>query len=112
MPQDRERTNSSDSRTSKQPSMATERPATPAKGADESVTTGAYAHPDEAGAYIGRLPEREADTLPGRVRPDDERIAAYGSTSGKVERDDVTPAGHREGQSAGDDEVREAGQDR
>jgi hypothetical protein len=78
----------------------------------ESIATGAHAHPDEAGAYIGRLPEREADTIPGGVRKDDERIAAYGSASGQVGRDDTTPSGHREGRPADDDAVREAGQDR
>lgn len=48
-------------------------------------------HPDEAGAYIGREPERAADTIPGGVRPDDERIAAHstqGSLPGRPEEHD------------------------
>ena len=66
-------------------------------------------HPAEAGAYIGRLPERQAETIPGGVRDDDDRIAAYGSSAGKVGGDDETPAGHRE---ASTDEAtrREAGE--
>ncbi len=72
----------------------------------------------DAGAYIGRKPEFAAETIPGGVRPDDERVAATQSessgegaaehrTDGIVED---TPHGHREGQSADDDEVRRAGE--
>lgn len=48
-------------------------------------------HPDEAGAYIGRRPERAADTIPGGVRPEDERIAAnstLGSLPGRPDEHD------------------------
>lgn len=75
-------------------------------------------HPDEPGAYIGREPERAADTIPGGIRHDDERIAA-GSTqsSGAGQPDERgqpedAPSGHRLGDRASDDDVREAGQDR
>jgi hypothetical protein len=70
------------------------------------------AKPDEAGAYIGHEPEREAETIPGGVRPDDQRIAANSSAPGRVTRDDSTPEGHREGGAADDDAVREAGENR
>jgi hypothetical protein len=33
--------------------------------------------PDEPGAYVGHEPERMAETIPGGVGPDDERIAAH-----------------------------------
>jgi hypothetical protein len=69
------------------------------------------AHPDEHGAYVGRMPEREAETIPGGVRPDDERIAAHSSQTGPV-REDSEPSGHVDGRAADDDLVREAGQDR
>jgi hypothetical protein len=36
----------------------------------------------DPGAYIGHEPEREADSIPGGVRPGDERVAAYGSQGG------------------------------
>jgi hypothetical protein len=69
-------------------------------------------HPDEAGAYIGRLPEREADSIPGGARPDEERIAVHGSSGGDVPTDDAAPEGHREGRPADDATIREAGLDR
>ncbi len=40
------------------------------------------AHPDEPGAYVGNRPERQAETIPGGVRPGDERIAANSSEAG------------------------------
>jgi hypothetical protein len=70
------------------------------------------AHPDEPGAYVGRKPERQAETIPGGVRPDDERIAAHSTQAGETETTETTPEGHREGRPADDDTVREAGQDR
>lgn len=71
------------------------------------------AHPDEPGAYVGREPERQAETIPGGVRPDDERIAAHSTqVGGGGASEDATPGGHREGRPADDDLVREAGADR
>ncbi|NJD29886.1 MAG: hypothetical protein FIA92_16535 [Chloroflexi bacterium] len=70
----------------------------------------------DPGAYIGRKPEREAETIPGGVGRADRRTSAVatqpgpargpvpGSVSGKP------PEGHREGRPATDDQVREAGQ--
>jgi hypothetical protein len=49
------------------------------------------AHPDEPGAYIGHEPERQADTIPGGVRPDDERIAAHSTQTGATAPDDAEP---------------------
>lgn len=40
------------------------------------------AHPADPGAYVGNRPERQAETIPGGVRPGDERIAANSSESG------------------------------
>jgi hypothetical protein len=64
----------------------------------------------DPGAYIGHEPELAAETIPGGVRPDDERVAANSSQPGVVEQ--PAPEGHREGPPAGDDQVRGAGQDR
>jgi hypothetical protein len=44
------------------------------------------AHPDEAGAYVGRKPERQAETIPGGIEPEDERIAAHSTQTGQVPR--------------------------
>ena len=67
------------------------------------------AKPDP-GQYIGRKPERAAETIPGGVRPDDERVAAHSTQSGPTSP--LEPSGHREGEPADDHRVREAGQDR
>jgi hypothetical protein len=65
----------------------------------------------DPGAYIGRQPERAAETIPGGVDDSDERVAAH-STSVGPPGDRQPPGGHREGPPASDDNVREAGQDR
>jgi hypothetical protein len=39
------------------------------------------AKPADPGAYIGRKPERVAETIPGGVQPGDERIAANSTSS-------------------------------
>ncbi|HEX5013422.1 MAG TPA: hypothetical protein VFV72_04610 [Candidatus Limnocylindrales bacterium] len=70
------------------------------------------AKPDEAGAYVGRKPERQAETIPGGVRPDDERIAAHSTQAGEGGGSEAPPTGHREGRNTDDDLVREAGENR
>jgi hypothetical protein len=65
--------------------------------------------PLDPGAYIGHEPELAAERIPGGVRPDDERVAAHSTQSGPKSAPE--PSGHRE-IDAGDDERREAGQDR
>jgi hypothetical protein len=45
----------------------------------ENLTTQTEPGP---GAYLGRKPEREAETIPGGIEPEDERVAAYGSRPG------------------------------
>jgi hypothetical protein len=69
-------------------------------------------HPDEPGAYVGRRPERQAETIPGGVRPEDERIAAHSTEVDDTSGVETTPSGHREGHAADEDIIREAGQDR
>lgn len=74
----------------------------------------------DPGAYIGRKPEFAAETIPGGVDPDDERVSAgetqssgAGAPDRRVQgREDELPHGHREGPPAGDADVREAGKDR
>jgi hypothetical protein len=53
------------------------------------ATEDPLAHPDEPGAYVGNRPERQAETIPGGVRPGDERIAANSSESGAKVPEDV-----------------------
>src|SRR3954471_14904805 len=70
----------------------------------------------DAGAYIGRFPERATETIPGGVQRDDERIAAHSPQGPGAGRPDVRgqpqnpPDGHREGDTTSDDALREAGQ--
>ena len=71
----------------------------------------------DAGAYIGRMPERAAETVPGGVGPKDVRVAATATQPAPVRGDTrvestAPPEGHREGANATDDKVREAGQNR
>jgi hypothetical protein len=53
-------------------------------------------HKDEPdfdpGAYIGREPEFEAETIPGGVASSDERVAAYDSRPGVVDEPDAPDA--------------------
>ena len=66
----------------------------------------------DPGSFIGRKPERVAETIPGGLGPKDERAAAVASQPGPASPDADGPGGHREGSPASDDNVREAGQDR
>jgi hypothetical protein len=70
------------------------------------------ADPDlDPGAYIGRMPERQAETIPGGISRRDERVAAHSTRSGPPSGS-RPPGGHRDGPAASSDARREAGQDR
>lgn len=58
------------------------------------------ARPDDPGAFIGNRPEREAETIPGGIHEDDERIAAHSTQVSPVRDDSGAPPDPREaGQS-------------
>ena len=65
----------------------------------------------DPGSFIGRKPERVAETIPDGLRRKDERASAVATQSGPPTEEE-TPEGHREGQPATDDTVREAGLNR
>ena len=72
----------------------------------------------DPGAYIGRKPERATETIPGGLGRKDQRVAAVATQPAPV-RGEVPPSeagpppeGHREAETATDDRVREAGQNR
>jgi len=74
--------------------------------------------PRDPGAYIGRMPERATETIPGGLGPKDQRVAAVATQPAPV-REETPPSeagsqseGHRETEAATDDRVREAGQNR
>ena len=45
----------------------------------------------DPGAYIGREPELEEESIPGGVKPGDERVAAYDSQPGVDGEPDSPP---------------------
>jgi hypothetical protein len=67
---------------------------------------------DDPGSYIGRLPEHAADTIPGGLTRKDERVSAVDTQTGAKSPEAETPEGHREGEQATDDTIREAGENR
>jgi hypothetical protein len=64
---------------------------------------------DDAGAYIGRMPERSTETIPGGLGPKDERVSAVATQPDGGEGRQPEPEGHRQGERANDDRLREAG---
>jgi hypothetical protein len=62
------------------------------------ATQDPFAHPDEPGAYVGNRPERQAETIPGGVRPEDERIAANSSQTSAETPEDLPPLARESGQ--------------
>jgi hypothetical protein len=63
----------------------------------------------DPGQYIGRKPELASEKIPGGVQPADQRVAAHSTQPGPPSRPE--PSGHREA-DAGEDQLREAGQNR
>jgi len=56
--------------------------------------------PEDPGAYVGNRPERQAETIPGGVRPDVERVAAHSTERATGHDDSEEPPDPREaGQS-------------
>jgi hypothetical protein len=47
------------------------------------MDTDPLAKPADPGAYVGHEPERQAETIPGGIRPEDERIAAHSTQRGE-----------------------------
>lgn len=65
---------------------------------------------EDPGAYIGHEPERSTETIPGGLDRGDERVAAVATQSGpEVTSRGAPPEGHRVGEPASEDRLREAG---
>jgi hypothetical protein len=63
--------------------------------------TDPLAKPNEPGAYVGHEPERQAETIPGGVGPDDERIAAHSTQrEGDADAADASITADDRGQGA------------
>lgn len=66
----------------------------------------------EGGAWIGQHPDENTEAVRDGLDEDAERVAVTSNQSGAMPDADAWPHGHREGDAAGDDDVREAGKDR
>lgn len=66
--------------------------------------------PREGGAWIGQHPDENTEEVRERLDEGAERVAVTQNESGESPRGDDWPGGHREGDQAGDDDVRQAGE--
>jgi hypothetical protein len=66
----------------------------------------------EGGAWIGQRPDDNTEQVRRHLDDGAERVAVTNNEPGAVPEDDDWPGGHREGDPATDDAVREAGENR
>ena len=66
----------------------------------------------EGGAWIGQHPDENTDQVRRQLDEGAERVAVTNNESGAVDDDEAWPQGHRQGDQADDDRVREAGENR
>lgn len=66
----------------------------------------------EGGAWIGQHPDPNTEHVRDNLDEGAERVAVTNNESGDSPPDGSWPHGHREGDQAGDDDVREAGESR
>lgn len=64
----------------------------------------------EGGAWIGQHPDENTERVREQLPEGAERVAVTDNEAGDAETDDAWPQGHREGEHAGDDDVRRAGE--
>ena len=64
----------------------------------------------EGGAWIGQRPDQNTERVREGLDEGAERVAVTSNESGVTATDDEWPQGHREGDQAGDDDVRRAGE--
>jgi len=64
----------------------------------------------EGGAWIGQHPDENTEEVRERLDEGAERVAVTSNESGEGTREGAWPQGHREGDRAGDDDVRRAGE--
>ncbi|HSK93508.1 MAG TPA: hypothetical protein VLA76_05565 [Candidatus Angelobacter sp.] len=65
----------------------------------------------EGGAWIGQHPDANTEQVREQLDDGAERVAVTNNESGEPGQPDQ-PRGHRQGDDAGDDDVRRAGQNR
>ncbi|HVM23849.1 MAG TPA: hypothetical protein VM253_00445 [Candidatus Limnocylindrales bacterium] len=64
----------------------------------------------EGGAWIGQHPDENTEEVRERLPEGAERVAVTNNEAGQPGGDEGPPQGHREGGSAGDDDLRRAGE--
>jgi len=68
--------------------------------------------PREGGAWIGQHPDANTEKVREQLDEGAERVAVTNNETGASPGDAGPPQGHREGDQAGDDDVRRAGENR
>ena len=68
--------------------------------------------PREGGAWIGQHPDENTEQVRENLDDGAERVAVTNNESGATPGDEGWPQGHREGDKAGSDDVRQAGENR
>lgn len=66
----------------------------------------------DGGAWIGQHPDANTEQVRDNLPEGAERVAVTNNESGESPPDGGWPQGHRQGDQAGDDDVREAGENR
>lgn len=66
----------------------------------------------EGGAWIGQQPDENTEQVREQLDDGAERVAVTNNEAGDSPSDEGWPRGHREGDQAGDDDVRRAGESR
>ena len=66
----------------------------------------------EGGAWIGQHPDENTERVRETLPEGAERVAVTNNESGEASSDEGWPRGHRDGDAAGDDDVRRAGENR
>jgi len=64
------------------------------------------------GAWIGQQPDENTRRVRESLDDGAERVAVTNNEAGESPVDDGPPRGHREGDQAGDDDIRNAGENR
>lgn len=64
----------------------------------------------EGGAWIGQHPDENTERVREGLDEGAERVAVTNNETGAATSDDEWPHGHREGDQAGDDDIRRAGE--
>lgn len=64
----------------------------------------------EGGAWIGQHPDENTEKVRESLDEGAERVAVTNNETGAATGQDDRPRGHREGDQAGDDDVRRAGE--